>query len=103
MTLFRLGMNTALRPISTLGTAALGILLTLPSPTEACTSMLLPSKDGGYVYARTMEFTLQMQSQIMILPRGQKVVCTGTDGVAGKGGLTWTASRSEERRVGKEC
>lgn len=42
-------MNNALRPISTLGTAALGLLLTLPSPTEACTSMLLPSKDGGYV------------------------------------------------------
>ncbi len=62
-------MNTALRPLPTLG-----LLLTLPSPTEACTSMLLPSKDGGYVYTRTMEFTLQMQSQIMILPRGQKMV-----------------------------
>ncbi|MFZ9854124.1 MAG: linear amide C-N hydrolase [Limisphaerales bacterium] len=53
--------------------------------------MLLPSKDGGYVYTRTMQFTLQMQSQIMILPRGQKMVCTGTYGVAGKGGLRWTA------------
>jgi len=84
-------MNTALRPLPTLGLTALGLLVTLPSPTEACTSMLLPSKDGGYVYTRTMEFTLQMQSQIMILPRGQKVVCTGTDGVTGKGGLTWTA------------
>src|SRR4029453_12307291 len=45
-------------------------LLTLPvNAARACTSVLLPAQDGGFVYGRTMEFGLQMNSQLMIVPR----------------------------------
>jgi choloylglycine hydrolase len=66
-------------------------LLTLPiNAARACTSVLLPAQDGGFVYGRTLEFGLQMNSQLMIVPRNLAITGTGPDGNVGKGGLTWT-------------
>ena len=66
-------------------------LLTLPiNAARACTSVLLPAQDGGFVYGRTLEFGLQMNSQLMIVPRNLAITGTGPDGNVGQGGLTWT-------------
>jgi choloylglycine hydrolase len=66
-------------------------LLFLPvNAARACTSILLPAQDGGFVYGRTLEFGLQMNSQLMIVPRNLKITGTGPAGNVGQGGLTWT-------------
>jgi len=56
---------------------------------QACTSLLLKSADGGFVYGRTMEFSLPLQSQAMVMPRQLARVGTGPSGEAGTG-LQWT-------------
>ncbi|MFG1462043.1 choloylglycine hydrolase family protein [Xanthobacter sp. DSM 24535] len=55
---------------------------------NACTSFLLHSLDGGFVYGRTMEFGLPMQSQFTIVPRKLALVGTGPDGTPNSG-LPW--------------
>jgi choloylglycine hydrolase len=57
---------------------------------RGCTSVLLLAGDGGYVYGRTLEFGLQLKSQLMILPRNFVMTGTGPDGKFGVGGMTWT-------------
>ena len=66
-------------------------LLVLPLTTaRACTSVLLPAGDGGFVYGRTLEFGLQLKSQLMIVPRNLAMTGTGPDGQFGVGGMAWT-------------
>jgi choloylglycine hydrolase len=75
------------------GLSALASFALIVSPitsANACTSVLLPAQDGGYVYARTMEFGLQLGSQIVIVPRNLVITATGPAGKVGEGGLTWT-------------
>ncbi|MEP9352910.1 choloylglycine hydrolase family protein [Xanthobacter sp. KR7-65] len=64
-------------------------LLTQSLAASACTSLILKSADGGVVYGRTMEFSLPMRSQGMVMPRGVVLAGTGPSGEAGKG-LSWT-------------
>jgi len=86
------------RPVDLAWSARLGLsamlsfsLLTLPvSPARACTSVLLSTQDGAFVYGRTLEFGLQMNSQLMIVPRNLTITGTGPEGDVGQGGLTWT-------------
>ncbi|MFH3479714.1 linear amide C-N hydrolase [Xanthobacter variabilis] len=56
---------------------------------SACTSLILKAKDGGVVYGRTMEFSLPLQSQAMVMPRNVALTGTGPTGQAGTG-LSWT-------------
>lgn len=56
---------------------------------SACTSLLVKAADGGYVYGRTMEFGLPLQSQAMAMPRQIALSGTGPDGQAGTG-MGWT-------------
>jgi choloylglycine hydrolase len=58
-------------------------------PAAACTSFLLDAADGGKVYGRTMEFGLDLHSQLVIVPRNLALTGTGPDGTAGAG-LPWT-------------
>lgn len=69
---------------------ALALLLASAPVARACTSILLRSADGGYVYGRTMEFGLDMHSQLMVIPRKLSVTATGPAGQIGKGGMSWT-------------
>ena len=41
-----------------------------------CTSFTITSSQGDIVYGRTMEFTLQLHSKVIVFPRG--VTLTGT-------------------------
>ena len=76
-----------------LGVSALVSFSLLVSPVtaaRACTSVLLPAADGGYVYGRTLEFGLALNSQLLIVPRNLVMTGTGPDGKFGVGGMTWT-------------
>ena len=56
-------------------------------PSEACTSMVLPTTDNGRIYGRTMEFAFDMKSQMIALPEHFKLQGTGPEGQTG---LAWT-------------
>src|SRR6478735_3090601 len=57
-------------------------------PALACTGIRLVAADGSVVDARTMEFAIDIQSKVTMVPRG--TVRTGTT-PDGKPGLGWTA------------
>jgi choloylglycine hydrolase len=70
--------------------ASFGLIVSPVAPALACTSVLLAAQDGGYVYGRTLEFGLQLDSQLMIVPRNLAMSGTGPAGKVGEGGLKWT-------------
>jgi choloylglycine hydrolase len=67
-----------------------GALAFTPLMGNACTSFLLKGSDGGYVYGRTMEFGLPLNSQLTIIPRNLSMPGVGVDGKPGTG-LNWTS------------
>lgn len=58
------------------------IFLTLQA--EACTSFIIKTNDGGYVYGRTLEFGLDLQSEPIVIPRNFQYQGTGVNGNLGK-------------------
>ena len=58
------------------------------SVATACTSFLLPASDGGFVYGRTLEFGMDIDSRGISIGRGVEMKGTGIDGKAGSG-LAW--------------
>src|SRR5438034_7149542 len=75
-------------PISkTLVTAA--AISSLLAPTvQACTGIRLIAEDGTVVHARTMEFAIDIHSDVMMVPRDFARTGTTPDG---KEGLKWKA------------
>ncbi|WP_454918677.1 linear amide C-N hydrolase [Xanthobacter sediminis] len=72
--------------------AALAVCAAFVLPLQqarACTSFLLKSADGGFVYGRTLEFGLPLNSALTVIPRNLAYTGTGPDGKPGTG-LTWT-------------
>ena len=59
-----------------------------PAISNACTSFILKNKDGSIVYARTIEFAMDLPMKIALYPRNYQFKGTGPDGVAGSG-LHW--------------
>jgi choloylglycine hydrolase len=55
---------------------------------QACTGILLTAADGSVVHARTMEFAIDIQSDVIMIPRGYARTGTTPDG---KEGLKWRA------------
>jgi len=53
---------------------------------QACTDFTVKAKDGTVVIGRSMEFAMDMKSQFVVHPRGEKVTSTTADG---KKGLSW--------------
>ena len=49
---------------------AVCLISILPSTAAACTGIRLVSRDGSIIYARTMEFGADMQSDMLVVPRG---------------------------------
>jgi len=62
---------------------ALSALLLAAQTAHACTGIQLVAKDGGVVAARTLEFGLDLQSQVLIIPPGTAMQGALPDG--GKG------------------
>ncbi|MGE4423025.1 MAG: linear amide C-N hydrolase [Pseudodesulfovibrio sp.] len=61
------------------------VLMTLgfSSVSQACTGMRVKAKDGSLVFARSMEFGTQTESDLMIAPRGMTWTSQAPDGSKG--------------------
>jgi len=70
--------------------AALCSVVAAPLDGHGCTSVLVPTQDGGYVYGRTLEFALSINSDVIVIPRGYQLQGTGPDGRPGSG-LAYTS------------
>ena len=65
--------------------ALAGATALAPVAASACTSFILKAENGDIVYGRTLEFALQLQSQLVIVPRNLAIKAVGPDGTAGSG------------------
>jgi choloylglycine hydrolase len=72
---------------ATIGAGAMMLTGAL-QPALACTGIVLVAADGDVIRARTMEFGLDLQSQVLMVPRGYQRTGTTPDG---KPGRVWTA------------
>jgi choloylglycine hydrolase len=63
--------------------AAVAATFALTPAAQACTIMRIIAKDGGVIYARTMEFELPVPWQIAVLPAGSAITGTLPDGKPG--------------------
>jgi choloylglycine hydrolase len=68
--------------------AAAAICSLLGNAANACTGIRLIAEDGTVVYARTMEFAIDIHSDVIMVPRGYARTGTTPDG---KEGLKWKA------------
>ena len=80
-------------PFSSIRRVALAVLAAsaltaLAFPAQACTSFRVQSQDGAWIVARSMEFEMDLKSQVMLVPRGHPLTATRPDL---KPGTTWTA------------
>lgn len=55
---------------------------------NACTSLKVNTNDGSYVYGRTLEFGIPLQSQLTAIPRNFDMLGVGIDSVPGSG-INW--------------
>jgi len=75
------------RLATTVATGAL-VLATALLPAQACTGIMLKAGDGSVIHARTLEFGIDLDSELLVFPRGYARTGTTPDGKPGK---TWTA------------
>jgi choloylglycine hydrolase len=67
---------------------AAALLLLVGTAAQACTGIRIIAADGTVVHARTLEFGIDLQSNVIMVPRGYARVGTTPDG---KEGLKWKA------------
>ena len=69
--------------------AACGLLMAIPADlAQACTGIRLMAADGSVVHARTLEFAIDIHSNVLVIPRGYERTATAPDD---KAGLKWKA------------
>ena len=68
--------------------AILASALLLATHSEACTGIRLVAADGSVIHARTLEFAIDLNSAVTMIPRGYPRTGTTPDG---KEGLKWNA------------
>lgn len=68
--------------------AAMAAIAAAVPTAQACTSFMLTAKDGSRLYARTMEFGVDMKAQVTVLPRGLAMAGTLPNNQKGK---QWTS------------
>lgn len=66
--------------------AATALMLMHQPDVNACTGIRLKAEDGTIVHARTLEFAVDLQSDVIMVPRGYRRTGTTPDG---KRGLAW--------------
>jgi choloylglycine hydrolase len=74
--------------VSKLLAAAAMFGLVIVPPAQACTGIELIAADGTVVHARTLEFGIDLKSNVIMVPRGYSRMGTTPDGKPGK---TWTS------------
>src|ERR1700732_5007236 len=57
-----------------------------PSLVRACTGITIKPNDGSIIFARTLEFAVDLKSNIIVVPRGKEYVGTAP---GDKPGLRW--------------
>jgi choloylglycine hydrolase len=77
-----------MRMMSAIITAVTAAALVSAQTAQACTGIVLKADDGTVVRARTLEFAVDLNSDVILLPRGYARTGTTPDGKSGK---TWTA------------
>ncbi len=78
-------MRTYLR-LAIVSVAVIAALPAFQRPAVACTGIRLQANDGSVVYARTMEFGIDLHSKAIIIPR--QFAMSGTTS-SGRPGLEW--------------
>lgn len=73
---------------TTIFTVGTFVLAGLMSPANACTNFSLRAQDGTQVVARSMEFAVDLKSNMRSSPKGREYKTAGADG---KPTLAWTA------------
>lgn len=73
--------------VSALGACAI-LLGSLGHTAQACTGIRLSAADGSVIHARTLEFAIDIQSDVIVVPRGFSRTGNTPDD---KDGLKWTA------------
>jgi choloylglycine hydrolase len=53
-------------------------------PSAACTGIRIKPRDGSVVVARTLEFAVDLRSNVIVVPRGIESVATAPDGRTGR-------------------
>lgn len=61
-------------------TALFLLAAALMTPAKACTSLLLGTSDGGFVYGRTMEFGFPLEAEAIVVPRRYAFRGAGSEG-----------------------
>lgn len=64
------------------------IMSSLPLPSHACTEVRIKAKDGSIVVGRSMEFAQEINSDVILQPKGQTNV---SELPGGKKGIEWTS------------
>jgi len=77
---------------SDLATCSL-VLVGAAHPVHSCTGTQLTAADGAVVHARTLEFAVDLQSNVVVVPRGYARAGATPDG---KRGLKMMAGVTEE-------
>lgn len=75
------------------GIVLCSLLFTKVAP--ACTGIRLTAEDGTVVYARTLEFNIDLDSNVIMVPHGYARSGTTPDG---ENGLKWSSKYAFDRR-----
>jgi choloylglycine hydrolase len=70
--------------VSKLLSAGAMLGLVFVPPAQACTGIRLTAADGTVVHARTLEFGIDLKSDVILVPRGYSRTGTTPDGKPGK-------------------
>ncbi len=62
---------------------ALVVLALAARCASACTGIRLTAEDGSVVYARTLEFGMRLDSEVLFVPRNYEFVGTTATGAGG--------------------
>ncbi|MBU3622009.1 linear amide C-N hydrolase [Polynucleobacter sp. CS-Odin-A6] len=79
--------------ISFVSVVLASIMVFTPVISHACSSFVLRSQDGNYVYGRTIEFGVALPTKLALYPRNHQYKGAGPDGVIGSG-LNWTGKNA---------
>ncbi len=80
--------GSAVRSYQAIYVAILACSLMLAKTGQACTGIRLIAEDGTVVYARTLEFNVDLDSDVIMVPRGYARSGTTPEG---ENGLRWTS------------
>lgn len=60
-----------------------------PAVAPACTGITVKPKDGSIVFARTLEFGMDLESNILVIPRGTNYI--GSTPLTAAAGIAWSS------------